>query len=51
MWTRRKTMGENPDVSNNEMSTLKRIKGLRFSFKHFKIGDQSFYSITWEDGA
>lgn len=51
MWTRRKTMGEYPKNSNNNMSILKRIKGLRFSFKHFRIEGQSFYSITWEDKA
>ncbi|UCF07677.1 MAG: hypothetical protein JSW28_08550 [Thermoplasmata archaeon] len=51
MWKNGNAGEENPDIPNRNIGGLRRIKGLRFSFEHFRIDGQSFYSIVWEDGA
>ena len=46
-----KSCRRNPDIPYIDMSSLRRIRGERFSFEYLKIDGQSFYSIIWEDGA
>lgn len=42
---------KNPGIPYIDMSSLRKIRGERFSFEHLRIDGQSFYSIIWEDGA
>ncbi|UCF08992.1 MAG: hypothetical protein JSW28_04715 [Thermoplasmata archaeon] len=51
MWKSKKTGGEGPDIPDFSTGIIRKIKGVRISFEHFRIDGQSFYSISWEDAA